>query len=62
MKHTTERSANLTATLVQGSQSMQDEGNAAADNGQFSAALRLWEQAIRLTPDRAVLHEQKAQV
>ena len=40
----------------------QNEGNVAADANRFSTALQLWERAIRLTPDRAVLHEQKAQV
>ena len=39
----------------------QHEGNAAADAEKYSAALKFWDQAIRLTPLRAALHEQKAQ-
>lgn len=44
------------------SERLQSEGNVAADAEKYSSALRAWDKAIRLTPARAVLHEQKAQV
>ena len=40
----------------------QNEGNSAAVAEKYSTALHLWNQAILLTPFRAQLHEQKAQV
>lgn len=41
---------------------LQDEGNMLASEGNYEPALRCWEQALQLTPNDAVLHEQKAQV
>lgn len=40
----------------------QNEGNSAADAEKYSTALHLWNQAVLLTPFKAQLHEQKAQV
>lgn len=40
----------------------QAEGNKLAEDGSYTEALGKWETAITLKPDRAVLHEQKAQV
>ncbi|XP_071701152.1 uncharacterized protein [Rutidosis leptorrhynchoides] len=44
------------------SQSFQAQGNNLADVGKYREALGKWEAAITLTPERATLHEQKAQV
>lgn len=44
------------------SERLQSEGNVAADAEKYSSALQAWDKALRLTPARAVLHEQKAQV
>ncbi|KAK3260027.1 hypothetical protein CYMTET_31002 [Cymbomonas tetramitiformis] len=41
---------------------IQAEGNTQAENGLFREALKRWERALDLTPERAVLHELKAQV
>jgi predicted Zn-dependent protease len=41
---------------------LQAEGCTLAEEGNFAGALVRWDQAIRLTPDRAVLHELRAQV
>ncbi|KAJ9560321.1 hypothetical protein OSB04_005481 [Centaurea solstitialis] len=43
-------------------QSFQDQGNKLAEVGKYREALGKWESAITLTPDRATLHEEKAQV
>ncbi|KAF5200729.1 Tetratricopeptide repeat protein [Thalictrum thalictroides] len=50
---------NLDLHLVQ---VFQTEGNKLAENGRYKEALGKWEAALTLVPDRAVLHEQKAQV
>ncbi|KAL3504308.1 hypothetical protein ACH5RR_034149 [Cinchona calisaya] len=39
-----------------------EQGNSLAEDGKFSEALGKWEAALTLTPERAGLHEQKAQV
>ena len=44
------------------SERLQDQGNAQAAEGNLSGALGSWNRAIQLTPGRAVLHEQRAQV
>ncbi|XP_078434864.1 tetratricopeptide repeat (TPR)-like superfamily protein [Wolffia australiana] len=44
------------------SESFRCEGNLLAEEGRFREALTKWEAALLLTPDEAVLHEQKAQV
>ncbi|CAI9115542.1 OLC1v1016466C2 [Oldenlandia corymbosa var. corymbosa] len=44
------------------SRMFEEQGNKLAENGHFREALGKWESAITLTPERAVLHEQKAQV
>jgi len=44
------------------SELLQSEGNSLAEEGKYTAALGKWETALALTPERAVLHEQKAQV
>lgn len=40
----------------------EEQGNKLAGDGKFSEALGKWEAALTLMPERAVLHEQKAQV
>ncbi|CAK9138487.1 unnamed protein product [Ilex paraguariensis] len=40
----------------------QGQGNKLAEDGKYREALGKWEAALTLTPDRAVLHEQKAQL
>lgn len=50
------------AQTLSESKRLQNEGNSAADAEKYSTALHLWDQAISLTPFRAQLHEQKAQV
>ncbi|KAA6423007.1 hypothetical protein WJX79_009582 [Trebouxia sp. C0005] len=50
------------AQTLSESDRLQNEGNSAADAEKYSTALQLWNQAISLTPFRAQLHEQKAQV
>jgi hypothetical protein len=42
------------------SRALQDAGNALAEAGAYAAALREWEQALKLTPRRADLHESMA--
>ncbi|MCL7027651.1 hypothetical protein MKW94_024367 [Papaver nudicaule] len=44
------------------SQSFQAQGNKLAEDGRYKEALTKWEAALTLTPERAVLHEQKAQI
>ncbi|CAN1801618.1 Tetratricopeptide repeat protein 33 [Linum perenne] len=44
------------------SQSFQAQGDKLAEEGRYREALGKWEAAINLTPENAVLHEQKAQV
>ncbi|KAG6557372.1 hypothetical protein Mapa_001302 [Marchantia paleacea] len=44
------------------SEQLLGEGNALAEEGKFGEALGKWETAIFLTPQKALLHEQKAQV
>ncbi|XP_026445643.1 tetratricopeptide repeat protein 33-like [Papaver somniferum] len=44
------------------SQTFQSQGNKLAEDGRYKEALTKWEAALTLTPDRAVLHEQKAQI
>ena len=44
------------------SERLQEQGNAQAAEGNLSGALAAWNRAIQLTPGRAVLHEQRAQV
>lgn len=44
------------------SQTFQSQGNKLAEDGRYREALTKWEAALTLTPDRAVLHEQKAQI
>ncbi|PKA46961.1 hypothetical protein AXF42_Ash011635 [Apostasia shenzhenica] len=43
-------------------ESFESQGIQLAENGKFKEALVKWETAISLMPDRAKLHEQKAQV
>ncbi|KAI5664446.1 hypothetical protein M9H77_23769 [Catharanthus roseus] len=40
----------------------EEQGNKLAENGKYREALGKWETALTLIPDRATLHEQKAQV
>lgn len=56
--HPIEESGNSVAL----SELFQSEGNNLAEEGKYVAALGKWEAALALTPERAVLHEQKAQV
>ncbi|XP_017220447.1 uncharacterized protein LOC108197365 isoform X1 [Daucus carota subsp. sativus] len=42
--------------------SFREQGNNLAENGKYHEALGKWETALTLVPDRAELHEQKAQV
>ena len=44
------------------SERLQEQGNTQAAEGNLSGALGSWNRAIQLTPGRAVLHEQRAQV
>ncbi|CAO2834228.1 unnamed protein product [Amaranthus hypochondriacus] len=39
-----------------------EQGNKLAEDGKYREALGKWEAAITLTPEKTVLHEQKAQV
>ena len=41
---------------------VQDEGFDKAEGKEFSAAIRLWDTALSMRPQYAVLHEMKAQV
>ncbi|XP_009625769.1 uncharacterized protein [Nicotiana tomentosiformis] len=43
-------------------ESFQELGNKLAEDGKYREALGKWEAAILLMPDRAILHEQKAQI
>lgn len=43
-------------------ESFRDQGNKLAEDGKYHEALRKWESALTLMPEKAVLHEQKAQV
>ncbi|KAL9258572.1 Tetratricopeptide repeat protein 33-like protein [Drosera capensis] len=43
-------------------ESFLEQGNKLAEDGRYSEALGKWEAAINLMPQKAVLHEQKAQV
>ncbi|KAL6525034.1 hypothetical protein OROMI_030627 [Orobanche minor] len=43
-------------------QDFEAQGNKLAEEGRYREALGKWETAITLMPERAVLHEQKAQV
>ncbi|KAF3778266.1 Tetratricopeptide repeat protein 33 [Nymphaea thermarum] len=43
-------------------ESFESEGNKLAENGRYHEALSKWEAALTLMPDRAILHEEKAQV
>ncbi|KAG9160324.1 hypothetical protein Leryth_022653 [Lithospermum erythrorhizon] len=43
-------------------QLFEEQGNKLAEDGEFQEALVKWEAALNLRPERAVLHEQKAQV
>ncbi|CAN6476026.1 unnamed protein product [Victoria cruziana] len=43
-------------------ESFESEGNKLAENGRYYEALTKWEAALTLMPERAILHEQKAQV
>ncbi|KAJ1279487.1 hypothetical protein BS78_04G160600 [Paspalum vaginatum] len=43
-------------------ESLQSQGNKLAEEGKYHEALSKWEAALTLTPDNAVLHEQKAQI
>lgn len=56
--HPIEESGNISAL----SELLQSEGNNLAEEGKYVAALGKWEAALALTPEKAVLHEQKAQV
>ncbi|XP_021760910.1 tetratricopeptide repeat protein 33-like [Chenopodium quinoa] len=42
--------------------SFHEQGNKLAEDGKYREALGKWEAAITLMPEKAVLHEQKAQV
>lgn len=44
------------------SRKLQEDGDGLAEAGKYGAALEKWEAALFLTPKRAILHEQKAQV
>ncbi|KAH9326671.1 hypothetical protein KI387_006849, partial [Taxus chinensis] len=44
------------------SEQFQVQGDTLAEEGKYGEALGKWEAAISLTPERAVLHEQKAQI
>ncbi|XP_057470360.1 uncharacterized protein LOC130759231 [Actinidia eriantha] len=48
-----------TATLAE---AFHSQGNKLAEDGRYREALGKWETALTLMPERAVLHEQKAQV
>ncbi|XP_049385816.1 uncharacterized protein LOC125849906 isoform X4 [Solanum stenotomum] len=50
---------NDTIKLVE---SFQQQGNKLAEEGKYREALGKWESALLLMPDRAILHEQKAQI
>ncbi|WVZ75051.1 hypothetical protein U9M48_023146 [Paspalum notatum var. saurae] len=43
-------------------ESLLSQGNKMAEEGKYHEALSKWEAALTLTPDNAVLHEQKAQI
>ncbi|KAH0681596.1 hypothetical protein KY284_022681 [Solanum tuberosum] len=43
-------------------ESFQQQGNKLAEEGKYREALGKWESALLLMPDRAILHEQKAQI
>ena len=48
--------------MVNTKHSLQASGNERAEANDYSGAIKLWNRALLLTPDRAVLHEMKAQV
>ncbi|KAH0684764.1 hypothetical protein KY289_022516 [Solanum tuberosum] len=50
---------NDTIKLVE---SCQQQGNKLVEEGKYREALGKWESALLLMPDRAILHEQKAQI
>ncbi|KAM7518800.1 hypothetical protein LguiB_017762 [Lonicera macranthoides] len=59
------RSQNLASTddeTTSLAESFRNQGNKLAEDGKYREALGKWEAALTLMPDRAVLHEQKAQV
>ncbi|MQL82051.1 hypothetical protein Taro_014539 [Colocasia esculenta] len=43
-------------------ESFRSQGDQLAEEGKYREALGKWEAALMLTPDKAVLHEQKAQI
>ncbi|XP_076917354.1 uncharacterized protein LOC143577397 [Bidens hawaiensis] len=50
------------AETIQLAKSFEEQGNKLAEAGKYREALGKWEAAISLVPERATLHEQKAQV
>ena len=52
----------VAACSSRGEHAIQDEGFEKAESKDFSAAIRLWDMALALRPQYAVLHEMKAQV
>ncbi|XP_068648367.1 uncharacterized protein [Aristolochia californica] len=50
------------ASRLRLAENFQSEGNQLAEEGKYREALGKWEAALNLTPDRSILHEQKAQI
>uniref|UniRef100_A0A7N0TPL6 Tetratricopeptide repeat protein 33 n=1 Tax=Kalanchoe fedtschenkoi TaxID=63787 RepID=A0A7N0TPL6_KALFE len=55
-------SANELSSFLKLSDDFQAQGNKLAEDGKYYEALAKWETALNLTPEKAILHEQKAQV
>ncbi|KAI3951607.1 hypothetical protein MKX01_018723 [Papaver californicum] len=60
--HKTQISSVIVPEDLHLSQTFQSQGSKLAEYGKYREALTMWEAALTLTPDRAVLHEQKAQI
>eukprot|EP00898_Chlorokybus_atmophyticus_P004625 jgi/Chlat1/5163/Chrsp33S05155 len=50
------------ASALEASRRQQEAGNALAEAGRWEESLRAWNKAVALTPNRAALHEARAQV
>ncbi|KAI8014589.1 Tetratricopeptide repeat protein 33 [Camellia lanceoleosa] len=60
--HNTEQAQTYHHNDTELAEAFHAQGNKLAEDGRYHEALGKWEAAITLMPERAVLHEQKAQV
>lgn len=60
--HGTQDASSSDRETIQLAESFREQGNKLAEDGKYREALGRWEAALTLMPDRAAVHEQKAQV